>query len=136
VDAEFKKQNITSPTPEQRSDVTIAVLKVLKPEDRKQWDDWVRQYRKQIDAEKANSTKLGEQSVKLLLDLGQKVAALQQGGMAAAFTGGKAAMALNDGIDQINAVKEFTGPADELINRYAGKLAAHDKMAVGNMQGK
>jgi len=136
VAAEYKRQNITSPTPEQRSEVTLAVLKLLKPEERKQWDAWVREYRKQIEAEKANSTKLGEQSAKLLLDLGQKVAALKQGGMAAAFTAGKAAVALNDGIGQINAVKEFTGPADELISRYAGKLAAHDKMAVGNMQGK
>lgn len=135
VDAELKKRNLASPTPEQRSEVTIAVLKVLKPEERKQWDEWVREYRKQIAAEKANSTKLGEQSAKLLLDLGEKVAALKQGGVAAAFSGGKAARALNDGIDQVNAVKEFTAPADELLSRYADKLTANDKMAVGNMKG-
>jgi hypothetical protein len=136
VDAEFKKQNIASPTSQQRVDVTAKVLKVLKPEERKQWDEWVAKNRKQIEAEKANSAKLGAQAVAVLADLALKAKAAAQGGMAAAFTGGKAALAVNNGIDQINGVKDFTAPADELIARYSDKLAANDKMAVGNMQGK
>lgn len=136
VDAEFKKQNIASPTSQQRVEVTAKVLKVLKPDERKQWDEWVAKNRKQIEAEKANSAKLGAQAVAVLADLAQKAQAAAQGGMAAAFTGGKAALAANNGIDQINGVKDFTAPADELIARYSDKIAANDKMAVGNMQGK
>lgn len=134
VDAELKKQNLSAPTAEQRTNTTIAVLKVLKPEERKMWDEWVAKYRKRVEAEKANSTKLGEQAVKILADLGQKVLAAKQGGAMAALTGGKAVLALDNGISQVNSVKDFTGPADELIARYSGKIEAHDKMASQNMK--
>ncbi len=103
---------------------TQAIAAKMSAAEKEQLDAWRNRNEDALEAYNKNATDWIAKSIPLLADLAKKVQAAESGGMDALFAGATAAIAINNGIDQVNAVIEFVAPANELVRR------ANDRMAT------
>ena len=120
-------------TEEQASE---AIAAKMPAEERKDLEAAWAKNESALKAYEKNSSDWIAKSIPLLADLALKAKAVAQGGMMAAVTGGKAALAIKDGIDQVNGVIEFVAPANELIRRSNARMETIRAYNAANLRNR
>jgi hypothetical protein len=115
-------------------DATEQVINGMEPGDRIAIKLVIDKKSAALKQQEQNSVDWLKKSIPLLVDLGLKAKAISDGGMLAAYEGASVALAINNGIDQINALIDCVAPANELIRRTSQKLSFAAAASKFNLQ--